>query len=72
MESKIFGRSIVVELKDADKTREIIETFVNVGAVTIERESHSDNYAEFVIGNCDEGTFRGIISDIMVEVIQLY
>ena len=76
MESKILGRSLVVNWKDSDKARELIELFVNAGTATIEVElqygDFDGDYVEFVIGNCDEGTFTGIISDLMVEGIELF
>ena len=68
MESKILGRSIVVDRKKADQARDIIDVFVRVGAAKIEYEDCYGGYAEFVI-DCDESVFIGIVSDLMVEDI---
>ena len=72
MESNVLGRSIVVNRRDADKAYELINFFASRGYATVVDELYYGKYAEFVIGDCDEGTFRGIISDIMVEGIELY
>ena len=72
MESKVLGRSLVVEARFADKVRAILEVFLNVGCATLKDESYYGKYAEFVIGCCNEGVFLGIISDIMAEGIELF
>lgn len=72
MESKVLGRSLVVDQRDAANAREYIELFVNAGTATIVDVIYRDDNAEFVIGDCDEGTFLGIISDLMVEGIELW
>ena len=72
MESKILGRSVVVDRKKADQARDIIDTFVRVGGATIVDEQYYGAYVEFVIDTCDESVFRGIVSDLMVENIELF
>lgn len=72
MESDVLARSIVVERRCADKAYELIDFFASRGYATVVDEVYYGKYAEFVIGDCDDGTFRDIISDIMVEDIELY
>lgn len=55
MESNVLGRSIVVERRYADKAYELIDFFASRGYATVVEELYYGKYAEFVIGDCDEG-----------------